>query len=326
MVTYGYQVYKAVSGHLNDRIKVRTKGVLSDITDKVTAIPLETPDSGAVTHIKRVLKDGDNIFLIGNNRLLHYDISGKFLNRIARNVAEDDDFIANYTLNVEQQQVIVIDNQRNIWTYSYSGNFISKKTLPHKWQRISAMEFHEGYLWATAETYEKMNGANNACQIVNSLYQMDYHMNIVSRNVLKTVDVGREQLLNSGCVTEILAGEDGLYAYSSPYSMDYLLEDTLHIVQQKQLPSLHAGEIYGSNCIYHVRRGERFFIAGNSFTFCYDGKNHTAYRLNDGFKDDFCRTGNVSNLQPADIYGHTYCYFSSRIENAPRLYIFSLKA
>ncbi|MDR3266223.1 MAG: 6-bladed beta-propeller [Tannerella sp.] len=325
LITYGYQAYKAVSEHLNDRIKIKMKGVLSDITDKVASIPLETPDSSEVTNVKRVLKDEDNIFLISNNRLLHYDISGKFKNHIARDVAENDEYIRSYTLNVEQRQVIVIDSQRNILTYSYNGNFISKKTLSHQWQKISALEFYNGYLWAAAETYVKSNDSENSYKIVNKLFKIDYQMNIVSETVLKTVDVGRKQMLNFGYATEILSGEDGLYAYSSPYNMKYLLEDTLHILQQKKIPVLHIGEIFGSGCIYNVRRGGRFFISNNGFTFCYDDRNHTAYQLNKGFKDNFFDTGFVSDLQPVDVYCNTYCYMNTA-ENATNLYIFTLKA
>ncbi|MDR2147829.1 MAG: 6-bladed beta-propeller [Tannerella sp.] len=318
-LTYGYEAYKAINQHLNDRVKVKTKGVLSDITDDVKAVPLETPDSGAVTNIRRVRKDGDNVFLISNNRLLHYDISGKFVNHIAQDVAEKNEYIRSYTLNVERQQVIVIDSQRNILTYTYDGDLISEMPFPHRWHRISALEFHDGYFWATAETHVKRN--DDVYQVENAMYQMDEQMNIVFQSRLHTADVGRKELLNSGYVDELLAGKDGLYAYTSPHSMDFLLKDTLHILQQEKIPSLHAGEIFGNGCIYQVRRGERFFLSNNGFTFCYDDRNHTAYNLSDGFKDNFFGTGYISNLQPVDIYGNTYCYLQES-----RLYIFSLKA
>jgi hypothetical protein len=326
-VTSGYRACNLVSEHLNDRIKIRTEGVLSDIADKVESIPLETPDSGRVTRIRRVLKDGDNIFLISDNRLLRYDISGKFVNHVARDIAENSEYIERYALNVAQRQVIVIDGRRNIITYSYSGELISKTALHHRWKRISALEFYSGYLWVTAETYVKTNDSDNSFRIVNNLYQIDRLMNIISETPLKTADVSKPQMLNIPFITEILAGEDGLYAYSLPYGMDCLLEDTLYILQQKKLPSLHVGETFGNKCIYSVRRGHRFFISGNKFTFCYDDKNHTAYKLNEGFKDDFFNTGNVSNLHPVDIYGNTYCYFcESSTGGSANLYIFTLKA
>jgi hypothetical protein len=324
-LTYGYKAYQAVSIHLNDMLKIKSKGVLSDITDKVASIPLETPDSGEVTHIKRVLKDGNDLFLISNNRLLHYDISGKFINPVARDIAENNEFIGSYTLNTDQRQVIVIDSQRNITVYSYSGQLLSKKALPHKWYRISALEYYKGYLWATAETLAEMNDQDNSYKIRNNLYQLDHQMNIISETSLRTADTGRDRLWEGQCINELLAGNEGLYAYCPPFTQDYLLDDTLHILEQETIPSLHIGETFGSGCIYNLRRGNRFFIANNGFTFCYDNKSHTAYKLSKGFKDNFFGTGNVSNLQPVDIYGNTYCYFSNTTENSANLYIFTLK-
>jgi hypothetical protein len=326
LLTYGYKAYQAVSVHLNDMLKIKSKGVLSDITDKVVSIPMETPDSGKVTHIKRVLKDGDDIFLISNNRLLHYDISGKFINPVAQDIVENDEYIGSYTLNTDQRQVIVIDSQRNITVYSYAGKLLSKTALPHEWYRISALEYYKGHLWATAETLAETNEPDNSYTIKNNLYQFDYRMNIISKTALRTADTGRERLWEGNCINELLADDEGLYAYSSPYTQDYLLDDTLHILKQKKIPSLHTGEIAGRGCIYNLRKGHRFFIANNGFTFCYDNKNHTAYRLNKGFKDNFFDTGNVSRFQPVDIYGNTYCYFGNATENPANLYIFTLKA
>jgi hypothetical protein len=325
LLTYGYKAYQAVSVHLNDMLKIRSKGVLSDITDKVVSIPLETPDSGSVTHIKRVLKDGDDLFLLSNNRLLHYDISGKFINPVARDIAENGESIGSYTLNTDRRQIIVIDSRRNITVYSYSGKLLSRTALPHQWYRISALEYYKGYLWATAKTLARMNEADNSCKIRNNLYQLDHQMNIISETALRTADTGRVRLWEGLCIDGLLAGDEGLYAYCSPYSQDYLLDDTLHILEQKKIPSLHTGETFGSGCIYNLRRGDRFFIANNGFTFCYDNKSHTAYKLNEGFKDNFFGTGNVSCFQPVDIYGNTYCYFSNATEHPANLYIFTLK-
>ena len=320
-LTYGYQAYEAIYEHFNDYLKVRTKGFLSDITNDVEVILPETPDSGAVTNVKHVRKDGNHLFLISNNRLLHYDISGKFINPIAQEIAENNEYIRNYTLNVEQQQVTVIDSQRNIWTYSYQGELISQTQIPYLWHRISALEFYNGYFWATAESYVKQSESDDVYIVQNALYQMDKQMNIVSESMLKTVDVGRKEFPNSGSVTELLANKEGVYAYSSPYSPDNLLKDTLYILEQHKIPALHPDETYGNGCLYPIRRGERFFLANNGFMFCYDDKNHTAYNLNDGFQDDFFGTGYVSDLQPVDIYGNTYCY----VKDA-QLYVFSLKA
>ena len=129
-LTYGYEGYKIVQLYMNDNVKVKTSGLLSDITDNVISVPLKTPDSEVVRQIRRVQRDGNNIFLLSERRLLHFDISGRFINQPAIEISNDEDvFIADYTLDTDNHLIIVIDSQRNISKYDYSGNLISKAAI-----------------------------------------------------------------------------------------------------------------------------------------------------------------------------------------------------
>ena len=100
LLTYGYQGFKTYYNHINENVKVKTSGLLSDITSNVISIPLETPDSGAIKQIKRVQRDRDNIFLLGDQRLLHFDVSGKLISQIANDISDNEDvFIADYVID-----------------------------------------------------------------------------------------------------------------------------------------------------------------------------------------------------------------------------------
>jgi hypothetical protein len=82
-LTYGYQGYKAIDAHVNDRVTIKTSGKLSDIAGRVTPVPLKMPGNGTLRDIRQVRKDRDDLFLLSENRLLHFDVRGKFVNRIA---------------------------------------------------------------------------------------------------------------------------------------------------------------------------------------------------------------------------------------------------
>lgn len=317
-LTYGYQGYKIVCKYIHDDVRVKNDGQLSDIANKVLCVPLETPDSGVVQQVKRVQKDGNNLFLLGDRRLLHFDVSGKFINQMIMETSDKEEiFIADYTLDTDLHQVIVIDSQRNVSKYDYSGNLISKVKLTQPWHKLTAFAYHDGYLWATTEELAKNADANDSYQIIHSLYQLNTDMNEISSQRLHIADVGRDILFGSFCIDELLVDEYGVYAYSSPADMKHLLSDTLHIIQRQNLPMMFRDGLYGKACVYPVRKGKRHIIStyhhttDNCYTFCYDNTDHTAYLLSKGFKDDFYDTGYISDFQSMDIYNESYCYLKS---------------
>ena len=325
-LTYGYQGYKTIRIYMNNEVKIKTSGLLSDISDNVIPVPLETPDNRDVRLIKRVQRDGNDIFLLSESGLLHFDISGKFINQPAIEISSNDDvFIADYTLDTDYNRIIVIDSQRNISKYDYSGNLISKAKIKHQWRRLTAFAYHNGYLWATAESMEKFTDDNY--QIIHRLYQLDSDMNEISNQNLYSVDVGRDITYNSLCIDELLVDEDGLYAYSSPTDMKHLLSDTLHILQYKGIPLMaHTNNHYGEAGVYPVRKSKRHIISTNNnsidncYTFCFDKTNNNAYLLPEGFKDNFYNTGYITNLQPMDIYNTSYCYIKTNTDFSEKTY------
>jgi hypothetical protein len=314
-LTYTYQGYKAADTYANDKIKIKVSGKLSDITGNVLPVPLETPDTGAARHIRRVQRDGNHLFMLSDNRLLHFDMHGKFISQIAGEInGENGACIAEYVLNTDLNRVTVIDSRRNISNYDYGGNRISRKQIGHPWQTLTAFAFHNGYLWASAETHVKDHGT---VRIRHDLYQLDADMNELSRQTLRIAATGRERLFAAPYVSELLADEEGVYAYAPPPDMKHLLKDTLYMAERKKIPLLYPGENTGTARIYPVRKGRRHTVstcnnpAGQHFTFCYDHENLTAYILPDGFKDDFFETGYITDFQPMDMYNQSYCFIKS---------------
>ena len=319
LLVYGYQAYQVVDIYQDDVLKIKISGKLSDITEKLQSVPLEIPDSGAVRNVKHVRRDGNNLFMLSDNRLLHFDMKGKFINQLARDInGENGKMIVEYVLDTINHHALVVDSERNMCTFDYSGNLISSIRINKPWHKITALAFHNGYLWATAEKLVKNNDNPDSFLIEHKLYQLDMNMNEISSQTLRMASSGSRRIFNSFCVEELLVDEQGVYAYSTISDAAILLEDTLNIVKQKKIPILYKEAQYGMACIYPVRKGKRHYLstcynslADNGFTFCYDEIKQTAYMLADGFEDDFYKTGHVLDLQPMDIYNDTYCFLKS---------------
>ena len=323
LLTYGYRGFRDMYLFINDDVKVKTSGRLSDIAIQSLPVRLETPDSGVFRQVKHVQKDGNHLFMIADSRLLQYDISGKFIRQLAITAAHEGGtehealWIANYTLDTDLHQVIAVDSQRNIRKYDYAGNCLATFRLHQFWSQMTGLLYHKGSLWITAENIEANDDVQTRYQIVHRLYRFDAGMNEISHQPLFFADVGRDRVPCSYIVDELLADEYGVYAYASPIDMDLLLSDTLAVVLRQDLPRLSKSGNIGQACIYPVRKGKRHLIAtnyqavDNLYAFCYDKVSHTAYVLSDGFKDDFHQTGYVSDLQSLDAQNESYCYIKS---------------
>jgi hypothetical protein len=317
---YVQQGYKIADAYFNDEIKIKTSGKLSDIAKNVRPVPLEKPDSGAVRQVRQVRRDGDHLFLLSDNRLLQFDMHGRFIRQIAGGGKDENDAcMTGYALNTEMKRIIAIDSLHHITQYDYDGNRIAGKRIEHPWQKLTALAFHDGYLWVTAETLvEEPDQPDAACRkIRHDLYQLDADLNEISRQTLRIADTGRERIFTGSCVTELLTDENGVYAYAPPFDTEQLLSDTLYITEQKKFPLLYPKGYAGKACIYPVRKGTRHLIAtchhnaGSHVTFCYDLLKFTAWLLPKGFRDDFYETGHVTDFQPMDLYGQSYCFIKS---------------
>ena len=332
-LTYGYKGYKVYDDYINDVVKVKESGVLSDISNNVMPVNLKGLHIEDIQQIRKVQKDGNNIFLLNGDKLLHFDINGNFLNYIASDISDSkESFIASYTIDSDNHHIIVIDGSRNICKYNYNGKLISKLKITHPWNKLTAFTYHKGHLWATAEITEKHD--DNTLWVVNNLCKLDMDMNEISRERLQPAEKGRVILYESLHAHELLVDGQDVYAYKAPVDMKYLLDDTLNILFRNSMPMMLLRRDYHEKAsLYPVRKSKHFMIStfyntqDDHYTFCYDKSNNTAYMLQKGFKDDFYNTGYIANLQPVDNNNSTYCYVKTNSSDEKTvLYLVTLKS
>jgi len=327
-LTYFWQAFEVGRVYYYDCVKVRYAGKLSDIADEVTRIALETPDSGAVTNVHNIRRDGDNVFLLSDNRLLHYNLTGKLLNEIGGD-GEGQPLI-NYALDTVNHRVIVIDSNNLISCYNYAGNLLSVRTLPCKWYRLTAMAWHNHNIYLTAEDLVAKADGSGVFEIRHKLYQIDYQNNITGICNLHHAETGREIPYSATAVSEILFDDkEEAYAYSQNADCETLLKDTLYFLHNRQLPFRNSigGTKDGMASVYPFRRGKRYIISPqnpDNRLFCYDSKKNIAYMLSKGFKDDFCGGDFVRSLLPTDNYGNSYGFLTES-GNSTDLVLFRLK-
>jgi hypothetical protein len=311
---------------------------LSIITQKVTAIPLETNAQCKLSEIRRVKTAPSGIFIQSENELYRFDPSGLFLNKIS---LSGDARINKYAINADAQHIIVLDSLSMLHYYTYDGALLftqdAEAGLPG--QTILDLAYHNHYLWVVTNRV----AANNA--IEKWICKLDISFNHLEGAKLDTVNLGRFYL-DGSFTSELYVSDKMIYVYSPFSYKETILQDTLHILSSGQLrhEQMYPHKGWADFPAYTVPfiMGSRYLVASYqanvseaaNYLLCFDTKTYQSFGMN-GFNDDFFHTGIVKNLLPYNTNNQEYYFcksgkdvsasFPERDENAnPVLFVVRL--
>lgn len=335
-IIYINEGYKIISEDMP--VKSTTEGSLSDVADEVIAIPLETTSDCRLKHATQIKRDRNELFLVSNGQLFHFDCSGKFLSRITSN---KHFLVTDYVIDPLEKQLIVMDDRENVYYYDYDGTLLERKSLAgiNPLKTPTRLMYHNRHIWMTAQSLSPSEEGTGKQCVNQWLYKFDTTFNLQDARKLTAADLGRFYL--GACFsTELSVTNGNVYAYSPSTQPDELLADTLYLIRRNKL-NIH--EEYSSIlplCIagrYLVSTYSDATDTDKNYTFCYDRREDYAYNVTGGFEDNFYHTGRVPDLKSLDIYNNSFCYcrsgeevkkaFTDRTEeDNPVLFIVRMKA
>lgn len=317
------------------------EGSLSDVAEEVIAIPLETNESCSLKKIKMIKRDREDIFLVSDRQLYHFNSSGQFLGQITalqpgtRQPIE----LADYAVDPVHDRLIVIGTGREVHYYDYNGQLLYQSCLPQdvSWRTFGHVAYYDNHLWATIDL---VNSENRQAQTVEQwLYKFDLGFHEVGKRKLDVADVGRMDI-NHKPGPEIAVKDGNVYVQAPSLQPAHILNDTLYLISCNRLAIT---EDYAQ--ILPLQIGTRFLVSTHynptqpehSHTFCYDRRKAKAYNVQGGLEDNFYKTGKIPELQSIDLQSDTYCYCKSGKELAhsfpgrtnddnPVLFIVKMKA
>lgn len=285
-----------------------TEGSLSSIAEEVTAIPLETNNQCKLTHARLIKRDKNELFLICNRELYHFNCAGKFINKITHNHRF---LVSDYVIDPINKQIIILDNDEKIHYYNYAGELLTVKNISakHPWNKLIKLAYYNNHIWATTEN---TTPRDNKLYLEKWLYKFDINFQEVEANRLTNVDLGR---LNPDCnfSPEPAVANNQVYAHSPSMQPDELLHDTLYLINKNNMG------IRSHSSVLPLRISKRFLLSmyhnplseNMNYIFCFDQKEKCAYNLKGGFEDNFYHTGKIPELQALDMHNSSFCYCKS---------------
>ena len=288
---------------------------LSDISQMITAIPLETNRQCQLIDLKQIKQANSYLFIWSGNDIYRFDRKGMFINRI---INDNHTLICHFAVNPDNQHVIVLDSLNLVHTYSFDGNKLFKEDaeggLPG--QTILDITYHDHSLWAVTSSISVDN------HFEKWLYKLDHSFRPLEGSLLAIADLGRFYL-DGYWNSELYVVDKKVYVYS-PFSFkETILNDTLYLISSGQLnherlfPLTGIGNEFPAYTL-PFRLGKRYLIASwqtnrsesANYLFCFDRKTNKAYHP-DGFKDDFFHTGIIKDLHLLDPHNQEYYFCKS---------------
>lgn len=331
---------------------------VSEIAEKVTAIPLETNDL-CLLSLSEAKKDDSLLFILSNQIIYLFDINGKFIKQLTqpgRGPGEMD--VREFVLDKVNQEVIAYGPGRTLIRYKYDGSVISQTRVQHQFFEIREfILFHDSY-WAIAFGSFSKSGDYEMW-----LLRLNGEWKIQDSTKLFQPDIP-DHSLGFNAISSFSTIDNKLYYNVSASRGDRIKRDTLYCMDDSGVrPVLRVN--YGLS-IYHenpsnpflkgysirtspIRVNKRFLFTRYSdvknyhisqkvsvFYFCYDFRTKRKYHLEDGFIDDIYHTGLAVYMMPLDSDNDEYYYFKNsdelsksfpeRTENDnPVLFIITLK-
>ena len=110
------------------------KSLLSTITNDIEYVKLETTESSLVGRIEQIIINEAGIFVQENQRLLHFDLNGRYLKDIGKSGRGPGEFNVLQDIYIDVKHSLIYLKQSNlILVYSIDGDFLfSKKDTTRK--------------------------------------------------------------------------------------------------------------------------------------------------------------------------------------------------
>lgn len=297
-------------------------GLLSDLAEEVIAIPLQTNDSGVVIEKAReIRKEGNELFLISNDILYRFRHSGEFVCRITD---PEEICVAGYVVNLANRELIVLGNRDDIFYYTFDGQLKQKKKLKSDFSNYQVKSLSMvGELIYTVEERTTLVADTQELLIEQKLVAYDMGFREVEKRQLQTVNVGRTRVMPNRQHPHIYHNKTtGLVtAYAPSEDHTRLLRDTLFVYGSYSQQQMDAKRSKKALLCPFVT-GSRFWLSGynggaeesENYIYYYDTHHHSYHVAIGGLRDDYYKTGMVTNLSPMDSEGHLFYYCKSADE------------
>jgi hypothetical protein len=288
---------------------------LSEITDSVIAIPLETNDNCLLSFVRKVKFSKDFIYIADTKSLYRFDKKGKFINQVIKTGRGPGEIIAFYDYYIEQNSDIIdVLSFKKIVRLHSDGQIIQEYPLTGFPEQIQMID--SSFMVNTCDfgiPYDE--GKHNVSKMVR------FNKEFIPEDTLIILDIANVAASADPTAVFYSHSNNNTYFYYPSLLIDPLTHDTLFIFDKNVL--IPAYKLRFEEQLYELNRTQKFdrekppfkkfrinsifvsssflfssySVESSDYFFCYDNKKDKSYNMLKGFIDDTYNTGNIQLKQ-----------------------------
>ncbi len=309
-------------------IKKTGEFALSEIADSVKLIPLETREECLISTIRKVKFSSEYVYVSESQRLLQFNLSGKFIRQISKTGRGPGEFraISDFCIDPNNENLYIISFNK-ILRFNAKGQLLQEFSIQGFPEQIIKLD---SSIWINIAEFA-VKQTDGKSHNISKLIKLDSTLNPIDSTIVN--DVGLIQgfsFINPSASYFSSAGDRNYFYYPSVL-IEPVVRDTLfHIENDKLIPAIkfNFGEeitklTQNQKQVKDVPPYKKFRIMGICATMqylfvnysledkdyfaSYNSDNEIIFNMENGFNDDFYQTGKVI-LKPLN-YATNYMYF-----------------
>jgi hypothetical protein len=291
---------------------------LSDIALSVDKVLLESNEASLITRIQGIAMTDQYLFVNdAGTRVLQFDSSGKFIKQIGRAGRGPGEYLGIISLAIDSNNKLVyVASFRKIFCYDFSGNLVKVIRQESMLEFITVVN---DTLWAISTKMTNKPESNTWLNIT-TLTKYQSSGNSIDSFIIKKISLtGFAGTINPQAfyISDIGSNQ---FLYYPVLLQEPLTRDTIYeikrytLISSKKLdfgdaakPKNGKKQVYLRN-IFETKKYlfVEYIYNNNHMFFCYDYSGNDRYYGNQGFIDDFFKTGVIQlcplNLERGTLY------------------------
>lgn len=297
-----------------ESIEINSKSVaelrLSDITQDVNLIALETNEFCLLGGIKNVQLFGGDLFVLDYTepKIARFDQQGSFKNQVGRKGKGPGEYPGIISFSIDENlNRVLLSNYLNIMCYDLNGNFLGK--IKHNKTYVEEIRYINDKIWLIGNKFN-LKTASGSVVTRTIIYKVEEEVLCDSLIVQDAISEPNQAASHPGAfyLSDI---DEGLFIYTPVLLYEDFLRDTLFKIDDTAVEPFVKFDFVVEDkmdnpreaiSIINIYRSSRYFFVEytsmrNNYFFVYDQLNKKSWNTQGGIDDDVYKTGNIK-LRP----------------------------
>lgn len=296
--------------------RIDSKLYLTDLTNSINQIQLETNESALIGVIKDIKFFNDKFYINDGNQILVFNSNGNYLLKLGNQGGGPGEYGVIYSMDIDlNANLIYVSSVRKLIVFSADHKLIKEKNYPMLLGYIKVID--KKIMIISDET---SSDVENRLIRNTTLYELDSSLNIINNSIVRKMIIDKNKSIGYNYKFFISSDELGDYFFKPVFTPEENFRDTLYkidgvrLIPYKIIDFQKSQKLdsdgYITPIMLNIINSSSYIICeyiqdNEMMLFLYENSTSKHYNLNNGILD---HDGIPIVLRPLDLLNNTFYY------------------